>query len=106
MADNSKKSILSGNPLLRGKQSEPEITTPEAPEAVEAEDIDDVDAFTTMTFKTRKTHLQKLRNYAFTNRLELKEALDQILSEFLDKIDDATLLEYPTKPKKTRRRRS
>ena len=84
-------------------QSEPEST---APEAVEDEYIDDVDAFTTMTFKVRKTHLQKLRNYSFTNRLELKEGLDKILGEFLDQIDDSTLLEYPTKPKKTRRRRS
>ena len=92
--------LLKNNPLM---QSEPEIT---APEAVEAEDIDDVDAFCTMTFKTRKTYLQKLRNYAFTNRMELKEALDKILGEFLDQIDDSTLLEYPTKPRKTRRRRS
>jgi len=106
MADNSKKSILSGNPLLKGKQSEPISAPVEAPESDNDDDLDDVDAFTTMTFKTRKTYLQKLRNYAFTNRLELKEALDQILGEFLDKIDDSTLLEYPTKPRKTRRRRS
>lgn len=102
MGDNSRKSILSSNPLLRVNQSEP-IT---APEAVEGEEIEYTDDFTTMSFKVRKTYLKKLRDYAFTNRLEFKEALDQILGEFLDKINDDDLMEYPEKPKKTRRRRA
>ena len=65
----------------------------------------DVDEFTTASFKVRKTYVKKLRDYAFTNRLEQKEALDQILGAFLSTIDDSTLIEYPEKPKKTRKRR-
>lgn len=64
----------------------------------------DADDFTTASFKIRKTYLKKLRDYAFTNRLEQKEALDQILGDFLDNIEDSALMEYPEKPKKTRKR--
>lgn len=66
--------------------------------------ISDVDDFTTASFKIRKTYLKKLRDYAFTNRLEQKEALDQILGDFLDQIDESGLMEYPEKPKKNRKR--
>lgn len=66
--------------------------------------VSDVDEFTTMSFKIRKTHLKKLRDYAFTNRLEIKEALDEALAQYLDPIDDSELMEYPEKPKKTRKR--
>ena len=66
--------------------------------------VSDVDEFTTMSFKIRKTHLKKLRDYAFTNRLEIKEALDEALAQYLDPIDDSSLMEYPEKPKKTIKR--
>ena len=66
--------------------------------------VSDVDEFTTMSFEIRKTHLKKLRDYAFTNRLKIKEALDEVLAQYLDPIDDSSLMEYPEKPKKTRKR--
>lgn len=96
--------ILGNNPLLKEEPkvdeagfTEKDILTIRASQSA-------VDDFTTMSFKIRKTHLKKLRDYAFTNRLEIKEALDQILGDFLETIDDSELMEYPEKPKKTRKR--
>ena len=93
--------ILGNNPLM--KEEEPVLTEQDI-ETIKRE-RSDVDEFTTASFKVRKTYLKKLRDYAFTNRLEQKEALDEILGAFLDEIDDSTLMEYPEKPKKTRKRR-
>ena len=96
---------LGNNPLLRpdpARAEEPVLSEREI-EMIRAAQSD-VDEFTTASFKVRKTHLKKLRDYAFTNRLEIKEALDQILGDFLDTIDDSELMEYPEKPKKTRKR--
>ena len=94
--------ILGNNPITQAGEepvlTEKDVATIRAPQS-------DVDDFTTASFKIRKTHLKKLRDYAFTNRLEQKEALDQILGAFLDQIDDSELMEYPEKPKKTRRKR-
>lgn len=92
--------ILGNNPLL--KADEPVLTEKDVETIIR--ERSDVDDFTTASFKIRKTHLKKLRDYAFTNRLEQKEALDQILGDFLATIDDSELMEYPEKPKKTRKR--
>ena len=92
--------ILGNNPLL--KAEEPVLTEKDVETIIR--ERSDVDDFTTASFKIRKTHLKKLRDYAFTNRLEQKEALDQILGDFLATIDDSELMEYPEKPKKTRKR--
>lgn len=93
---------LGKNPLL-APEEEPVLTEKDIATIRAA--VSDVDQFTTASFKIRKSYLKKLRDYAFTNRLEQKEALDQILGAFLDEIDDGELLEYPEKPKKTRRKR-
>lgn len=98
----AKTKALGNNPLLK-KAEEPALTESEYATIKAA--ISDVDDFTTASFKVRKTYLKKLRDYAFTNRLEQKEALDEILGAFLNQIDDAELMEYPEKPKKTRRKR-
>ncbi len=90
---------LGNNPLF---EEEP-VLTPEDVETIKAA-VTDVDQFTTMSFKIRKKHLKKLRDYAFTNRLEIKEALDEALDQFLAKIDDSDLMEYPEKPRKSRKR--
>jgi len=95
--------ILGKNPMLRKEAQEEPVLTPKDVETIKAA-TSDVEEFTTMSFKIRKTHLKKLRDYAFTNRLEQKEALDQILGDFLATIDDSELMEYPEKPKKTRKR--
>ena len=92
--------LLKNNPLM--KDEEPVLTEKDVETIIR--ERSDVEEFTTASFKVRKTHLKKLRDYAFTNRLEIKEALDQILGDFLDTIDDSELMEYPEKPKKTRKR--
>lgn len=96
--------VLGKNPLLTTPEATEDYFTPEDIARIRAEQSD-VDDFTTASFKVRKTYLKKLKDYAFTNRLEQKEALDDILGAFLDKIDESDLMEYPEKPKKTRRRR-
>lgn len=97
---------LGKNPLLNTppvQNEEPVLT--ERDIAIIRAAQSDVDDFTTASFKVRKEYLKKLRNYAFTNRLEQKEALDQILGAFLDTIDDSELLEFPEKPRKPRKKR-
>ena len=96
------KQTLGKNPLLAKMDEEPIITPAEAEEIRRASS--DVDDFTTMSFKVRKSHLKVLRDYAYTNRLEIKEALDQALDGFIATLDTSALLEYPEKPKKTRNR--
>ena len=93
---------MGNNPLLKKQTEEPVLSEKDVATIRAAQT--DADDFTTASFKVRKTHLKKLRDYAFTNRLEQKEALDQILGDFLDTIDDSSLMEYPEKPKKTRKR--
>lgn len=93
---------MGNNPLMKKKEEKPVLSEKDV-ETIKAA-ISDVDEFTTMSFKIRKTHLKKLRDYAFTNRLEIKEALDEALAKYLDPIDDSSLMEYPEKPKKTRKR--
>lgn len=92
--------ILGNNPLLAEEPvlSEQDVATIRAAQS-------DVDDFTTMSFKIRKTYLKKLRDYAFTNRLEIKEALDEALAQYLNQIDEAELMEYPEKPRKIRKAR-
>lgn len=95
--------ILGNNPLLREEKKEEPVLSEKDVAAIKAA-VSDVDEFTTMSFKIRKSHLKKLRDYAFTNRLEIKEALDEALAQYLDPIDESELMEYPEKPKKTRKR--
>ena len=91
--------ILGNNPLLK----EDPVLSEKDVETIRAT-VSDADEFTTASFKIRKTYLKKLRDYAFTNRLEQKEALDEILGNFLATIDEGSLMEYPEKPRKTRKR--
>lgn len=95
--------ILGNNPLFKQEVQEEPVLSEKDVAIIRATQTD-ADDFTTASFKVRKTYLKKLRDYAFTNRLEQKEALDQILGSFLDAIDDGSLMEYPEKPKKTRKR--
>ena len=95
--------ILGNNPLFKQETQEEPVLSEKDVATIRATQSD-ADDFTTASFKVRKTYLKKLRDYAFTNRLEQKEALDQILGSFLDAIDDGSLMEYPEKPKKTRKR--
>ena len=90
---------LGKNPLFK---TEPETKPVE--EREELAQIEEPEEFTTMTFKVRKTHLKTLRDYAFTNRLEIKEALDVIFTDFFDRIDKSKLLDFPERPKKSRKR--
>lgn len=96
-----KTKALGNNPLF--KNEEPVLSEKDIADIIRGRS--DVEDFITASFKVRKSHLKKLRDYAFTNRLEQKEALDKILGDFLDSIDESALMEYPEKPKKTRRKR-
>lgn len=86
---------LGKNPLL---QEEPVLSEKDIETIKRARS--NVEDFTTMSFKVRKTYLKKLRDYAYTNRIEIKEALDMALKEFLDKVPDDELLEYKEKPRR------
>ena len=97
------KKTLGKNPLLAKIEDDEPVLTAEEIEEIRAA-TSDVDEFTTMSFKVRKTHLKTLRDYAYTNRVEIKEALDQALETFFSTIDTAALIESPEKPKKTRKR--
>ena len=44
--------------------------------------------WTRATFIVRKGHLEKLKDYAYTERLTLKEALDKALGALLDDKND------------------
>ena len=92
---------LGKNPLFAVEQK-PVFTPEEEEEILEATNSPEV--FTTMSFKVRKKHLKTLRDYAYTNRVEIKEALDEALETFFSTIDTSALMESPEKPKKTRKR--
>lgn len=80
------------------------VFTPEQVAAIRAEQLKDsvTHDWTTATFKVRKDNMKKLRDYAYTERIEIKEALDQALEAFL--ADKTDLLEAPEKPITTRKR--
>lgn len=80
------------------------VFTPEQEAAIRADQLKDsvTHEWTTATFKVRKTNMKKLRDYAYTERIEIKEALDQALETFL--ADKTDLLEAPEKPITTRKR--
>lgn len=90
---------LGNNPLFQ--KSEPVVEREDVAQIEEPEEVDD---YATMTFKVRTKYIRLVRNYAYTNRLEIKEAFDEILAKFFDNIDLSTLLDFPDRPKKTRKR--
>lgn len=92
---------LGNNPLFR---SEPVVEREEVAQIVEPEETEELDEFITMSFKVRRSYVHNLRNYAYTNRLEIKEALDEVLTKFFDSIDLSALLDFPDRPRKTRKR--
>jgi len=96
--------VLSNNPFFqKDEEPEEEVLTPEEVEIIK-ESLKPVDDFMTMSFKVRKDYVKLLRDYAYTNRLEIKEALDDALKTFFETVDTSSLLEYPEKPRKPRRR--
>ena len=93
---------LGNNPLFAKEENDALLTAEELEQARYIEGV--AEDFTTMSFKIRKTHLKTLRDYAYTYRLEIKEALDKALETFFSTIDTTELLESPEKPKKLRKR--
>lgn len=92
---------LGKNPLFK---SEPVVEQEDVTQIGEPEKTEEPDDFITMSFKVRRSYVHNLRNYAYTNRLEIKEALDEILTKFFDSIDLSELLDFPDRPRKTRKR--
>ena len=100
---------LGNNPLF--KKSEPVeeklFTDEEVAQIKQLEKpviVDKVEEFVTLSFKIREEYLKTLRDYAYTKRITVKDALDEMLAESLSKIDKSELLESPEKPKVTRKR--
>lgn len=90
---------LGKNPLFA---TEPAVE--ETAPATQIEETEELDEYMTMSFKVRRSLCKKLRDYAYTNRLEIQGALDEILTGFFDNIDLSTLLEAPEKTKKSRKK--
>ena len=61
-----------------------------------------LDKYTRMTFIVRKDLLEKLRDYAYTERIDQKEAINQALEHFLKNKKD--LLKAPEKAKQVHKR--
>ena len=93
---------LGKNPLFTVPEEEPVLTEKDI-ETIKASRYHVSDDFTAMSFKIRKKYLQKLRDYAYTERITVKEALDQALGQYLENIDDAQLLESPERARRPRR---
>ena len=93
------KKLLKDNPVLQKTKSESEFTV----DVVKGiKDSWDTSYFEVMSTLIRKTYKKLLRDYAYTNRLTIKEALDKILCEFFNGIDKDKLierLEIPSKRK-------
>jgi len=84
---------LENNPLFSA-QDEATIKASQTSNAGRPKNAD-ADDFQRMTFIIRKEYLKKLRDYAYTERIDVKEALDQALEKFLKNKKD--LLEAPDK---------
>lgn len=95
---------LGNNPLFNEPVKEEPVFTEEDIATIRAA-TSDIDDYTTMSFRVRKTYLKKIRDYAYTERLEIKEALDYLLKDALSRINDADLLESPERPKIKRPRK-
>lgn len=95
---------LGNNPLLNKKPQEKIFSAEEEAAIIAEQQKNNVsNDWTTATFKVRKDNMKKLRDYAYTERIEIKEALDQALTAFLKNKKD--LLEAPEKPVTTRKKR-
>lgn len=106
-----KNNPLGKNPLFQKSEPEQEpLFTDE--EVAQIKQIDkrvypyesDADEFVTMSFRIRQEYLKVIRDYAYTKRLSVKDALDEILSEPINNIDKSELLESPEKPKVARKK--
>jgi len=84
-------SKLSNNPLF----SEEDIKTIKKATADPT-----LDEYTRMTFIVKKELLDKLRDYAYTERVDLKQAINTALEVFLT--DKTDLLKAPERPRQTR----
>lgn len=87
---------LENNPLFSPQEEKPVLSEKDVKAIKEAQPKtgagrpknSDADDFQRMTFIVRKEHLEKLRDYAYTERIDLKIALDQALESFLKKKKD------------------
>ena len=86
---------LENNPLFNSQEAEQIKATQPKPIGAGRPKNADADDFQRMTFIVRKEYLKKLRDYAYTERIDVKEALDQALEKFLKNKKD--LLEAPDK---------
>lgn len=84
------------NPLAKNA-----LFTQEEVETIKQANADPtLDDYTRMTFIVKKELLEKLRDYAYTERIDLKEAINRSLDSFLK--DKKDLLKAPERPRQTR----
>jgi hypothetical protein len=95
MSKQNKQSKLNKNPLheLDWIKNQVEIELP-AKYKVKTSEKGCIDSYTRATFIMRKDILLKLKNYAYTERMEIKEAINNIVEEFLK---DKEVIEKYTK---------
>ena len=88
-----------GKPLF----DEEEVAQIRATQKVGRPKNDDADDWTRATFIIRKDLLEKLHDYSYTERVDLKTAINTAIEELVKDRND--LLEHPRKPKQIRRKR-
>lgn len=84
---------LENNPLFTGKTEEPEQTEkrkrgrPKKDDLVRGNSVQEglTEEYTRATFILRVDLVEKIKNYAYTERLTMKEAANKLLSEALER---------------------
>lgn len=104
------KKAMGSNPLFKRHETTEKKEKVEALTADEAKEVkqilDEVQGQSdVMTFRIRKEMLKKLRDYAYTERISIKDALDEALEAFF-KNYGKELLEAPTKERKSRKEKN
>ena len=82
----AKKSAKKPSGSRGGKTTNPAASAKPAPQQMQ-ESSPDAEAYTRATFIVRRDLLRLLKDYAYTERREIKEVINEILAEALAKIE-------------------
>lgn len=83
----TKKSARKSSDSVENKIVSAETPVPATTQDQTHEKKQDMDAYTRATFIVRRDLLKLLKDYAYTERLEIKEVINEILCEALTKIE-------------------
>lgn len=108
------KSVLGNNPLfIKPETTEEaaqeiktasEVFTAEEVKQIEESNKTGAEKYITMSFKIKPEYLKLLRDYAYTERVQVKDALEKALEDFFQ--DKTDLMEAPEKPKQIRTKKN